>query len=131
MSNCIKQNKNTLLNSYFIMERQLSANMVAKELYQQRKLFKPYCQLRKRSKSNGEAMDVDSLPEESRDVAMEVELPSVVACTEGFSTNKLVQFNIEDIDSEDVDDPQVFLWNFPYSPIFQQLISSPGYVHYS
>ena len=43
---------------------------------------------------------------------MEVELPSVVACTEGFSTNKLVQFNIEDIDSEDVDDPQVFLWNF-------------------
>ena len=40
---------------------------------------------------------------------MEVELPSVVACTEGFSTNKLVQFNIEDIDSEDVDDPQVFL----------------------
>ena len=62
---------------------------------------------------------------------MEVELPSVVACTEGFSTNKLVQFNIEDIDSEDVDDPQVFLWNFPYSPIFQLLISSPGYVHYS
>ena len=104
MSNCIKQNKNTLLNSYFIMERQLSANMVAKELYQQRKLFKPYCQLRKRSKSNGEAMDVDSLPEESRDVAMEVELPSVVACTEGFSTNKLVQFNIE---SEDIDDPQL------------------------
>ena len=106
MSNCRKQNKNTNLNlnSYFIMERQLSANMVAKELYQQRKLFKPYCQLRKRSKSNGEAMDVDSLPEESRDVAMEVELPSVVACTEGFSTNKLVQFNIE---SEDIDDPQL------------------------
>ena len=49
-------------------------------------------------------MDVDSLPEESRDVAMEVELPSVVACTEGFSTNKLVQFNIE---SEDIDDPQL------------------------
>ena len=42
---------------------------------------------------------------------MEVELPSVVACTEGFSTNKLGQFNIEDIDSEDVDDPQVFSWN--------------------
>ena len=35
---------------------------------------------------------------------MEVELPSVVACTEGFSTNKLVQFNIE---SEDIDDPQL------------------------
>ena len=48
-------------------------------------------------------------PQEPQDVEMEVELPSVVACTEGFSTNKLVQFNIEDIDSEDVDDPQVFL----------------------
>merc|ERR1712198_394241 len=68
---------------------------------------KPVRQLRKRSKSNGEAMDVDSLPQESQDVEMEVELPSVVACTEGFSTNKLVQFNIEDIDSEDVDDPQL------------------------
>ena len=54
----------------------------------------------------------ENIFQESQDAAMEVELPSVVACTEGFSTNKLVQFNIEDIDSEDVDDPQVLFLVF-------------------
>ena len=41
-----------------------------------------------------------------QDVEMEVE--SVPAPVEGFSTKNLVNFNIDDIDSEDIDDPQVF-----------------------
>jgi len=71
---------------------------------------KPTRQLRKRSreateKPQPDSMEVDPLPQDpSQDVEMEVEQPVV---TEGFSTNKLVQFNIEDIDSEDVDDPQL------------------------
>lgn len=71
---------------------------------------KPTRQLRKRSreateKPQPDSMEVDSLPQDpSQDVEMEVDQPVI---TEGFSTNKLVQFNIEDIDSEDVDDPQL------------------------
>ena len=36
-----------------------------------------------------------TIQDPSQDVEMEVEQPVI---TEGFSTNKLVQFNIEDID---------------------------------
>jgi len=72
---------------------------------------KPARQLRKRKSSSekSESMDVDGsaavpLPQVDQDVEMEVEVPGATA---GFSTKNLCQFNIDDIDSEDVDDPQL------------------------
>jgi len=69
---------------------------------------KPARQLRKRKSSSEktESMEIDAatLPQVEQDVEMDVEVPGPVA---GFSTKNLCQFNIDDIDSEDVDDPQL------------------------
>jgi len=71
---------------------------------------------RKRKQSNDKdnsestSMEIDgvsALPQE-HDVEMEEEKYAVVAAAEpGFSTKHLAAFNIDDIDSEDVDDPQL------------------------
>jgi len=71
---------------------------------------KPARMLRKRKSSSekSDCMEVDAaaapLPQVEQDVEMDVEVPGATA---GFSTKNLCQFNIDDIDSEDVDDPQL------------------------
>lgn len=69
---------------------------------------KPVRNLRKRKSSSekSDTMEVDLLagmPQMEEDVEMEVESAPV----QGFSTKNLCLFNVEDIDSEDVDDPQL------------------------
>jgi len=68
----------------------------------------PVRNLRKRKSSSekSDSMDVDSLsaPQVDDDVEMDVESGGPV---EGFSTKNLCNFNVEDIDSEDIDDPQL------------------------
>jgi len=69
---------------------------------------KPVRQLRKRKSQETESMEVEpasvSPQQVDQDVEMEVEVPRAPL---GFSTKNLFQFNIDDIDSEDIDDPQL------------------------
>jgi len=69
---------------------------------------KPVRILRKRKSSSekSDSMEIDahSTPQVEEDVEMEVES---VAVQQGFSTKNLCLFNVEDIDTEDIDDPQL------------------------
>merc|ERR1712111_181091 len=61
---------------------------------------------RKSSSEKSDSMEIDahSTPQVEEDVEMEVES---VAVQQGFSTKNLCLFNVEDIDTEDIDDPQL------------------------
>jgi len=71
--------------------------------------LKPVRNLRKRKSSSdkSDSMEVDTVGSNQVNQDVEMEVESLPAPVEGFSTKNLVNFNIDDIDTEDIDDPQL------------------------